>query len=203
MTRDPTPFPRHPPPLSNIDQPDPQGGTGPGGHGGQCLVCCFCRHERRLLAQLVCVHVQLDSTKEENSSSMTKNSVEHMGLKEKGEGQVGSLGFIALLEIVNDLLLFLDNENISIVAFLDLSAAFDTIDDSILLSRLEHVFGIHGTALQLFSSYPSSRTQTISINNLEFDPAPVSFDGPQDCTAMVLLIPVQQNSNYLHQQLKV
>ena len=94
----------------------------------------------------------------------------------------------ALLKFVNDLLLSLDKGNISIVTSLDLSAAFDTIDDSILLSRLEHVFGIHGTALQLFSSYPSSRTQTISINNLEFDPAPVSFDGPQDCTAMVLLI---------------
>ena len=54
----------------------------------------------------------------------------------------------ALLEIVNDLLLSLDNGNISIVAFLGLSAAFDTIHRNILLSRLEHVFGIHCTALQ-------------------------------------------------------
>ena len=85
----------------------------------------------------------------------------------------------ALLKIVNDLLLSLDNGNISIVTFLDLSAAFDTIDHNILLSRLEHVFGIHGTALQWFSSYLSNRTQTVSINNLKSDPALVPYDVPQ------------------------
>ena len=53
----------------------------------------------------------------------------------------------ALLEIVNDLLFSLDNKSISIVTVLDLSAAFDTSDHTILLSRLEHVCGIHGTAL--------------------------------------------------------
>ena len=87
----------------------------------------------------------------------------------------------AFLEIINDLLLSLDNGNISIVTFLDLSAAFDTIDHNILLSRLEHVFFIyiHGTALQWFSSYLSNRTQTVSINNLKSDPAPVSYGVPQ------------------------
>ena len=83
-------------------------------------------------------------------------------------------------EIVNDLLLSLDNGNISIVTCLDLSAAFDTIDHNILLSRLEHVFGIHGTALQWFSSYLSNRTQTVSINNSKFDPAPASYCVLQD-----------------------
>ena len=73
---------------------------------------------------------------------------------------------IALLEIVNDLLLSLHSGNISIVTLLDLSAAFDTIDHNTLLSHLEHVFGIHGTALQWLSSYPSNPTQTVSINNL-------------------------------------
>ena len=45
----------------------------------------------------------------------------------------------ALLKFVNDLLLSLDKGNISIVTSLDLSAAFDTIDHNLLLSRLEHV----------------------------------------------------------------
>ena len=85
----------------------------------------------------------------------------------------------ALFEIVNDVLLSLDNGNISSVTFRDLSAAFDTIDHNILLNCLEHVFGIHGAALQWFSSYPSNRTQTVSINNLKSDPAPVPYGVPQ------------------------
>ena len=85
----------------------------------------------------------------------------------------------ALLQIVNDFLLSLENWNISIVTLLDLSAAFDTIDHNTLLSHLEHVFGIHGTVLQWFSSYLSNRSQTVSINNLKSDPAAVSYCVPQ------------------------
>ena len=55
-----------------------------------------------------------------------------------------------LLRIVNNILSALDNDNISVLLLLDLSAAFDTIDHQILLSRLNSVFGIQSTALQWF-----------------------------------------------------
>ena len=52
-----------------------------------------------------------------------------------------------LLHIVNDILSALDSDNISVLLLLDLSAAFDTIDHQILLSRLNSVLGIQSTAL--------------------------------------------------------
>ena len=47
----------------------------------------------------------------------------------------------ALLKICNDLLTTLDSNNVSLLTLLDLSAAFDTIDHSTLLSRLHHSLG--------------------------------------------------------------
>ena len=85
----------------------------------------------------------------------------------------------ALVKVVNDLLLAVDSGKISVLTLLDLSAAFDTIDHNILLSRLEHVFGISGTALHWFSSYLSNRFQTVVIGDNRSDPALLSWGVPQ------------------------
>ena len=85
----------------------------------------------------------------------------------------------ALVKIVNDLLLALDQGKISLLTLLDLSAAFDTIDHGILLDRLQSVFGVRGSALNWFTSYLSRRTQTVSINSASSDPALVHFGVPQ------------------------
>ena len=85
----------------------------------------------------------------------------------------------ALLKIVNDLLAALDVNHISLLSLLDLSAALDTIDHSILLSRLHHTFSISGTALSWFQSYPSDWTQVVSVNGASFAPAALNFSVPQ------------------------
>ncbi len=59
----------------------------------------------------------------------------------------------ALLRVSNDLLLAVDSGNSAVLVLLDLTAAFDTVSHSILLSRLEQCVGIKGLALKWFQSY--------------------------------------------------
>ena len=81
------------------------------------------------------------------------------------------------LKIVNYFLAALDVNHISLLSLLDLSSAFDTIDHSILLSRLHHTFGISGTALSWFQSYLSDRTRVVSVNGASSAPVASSV-GP-------------------------
>ena len=81
--------------------------------------------------------------------------------------------------IVNDSLLASDSGKVSLLTLLDLFSAFDTIDHTILLTRLEYTFGIHNTALAWFKSYLYDRFQTVSVNNMQFDPVRLFSGIPQ------------------------
>ena len=65
------------------------------------------------------------------------------------------------------------------MALLDLSAAFDTCDHRILLSRLETQFHISGSALSWFASYLNNRSQRVKINNTLSDPVDLVTGFPQ------------------------
>ena len=70
------------------------------------------------------------------------------------------------------MLLSLDKGNISVLALLDFSSAFDTIDHPILVHRLPTDFGFTDTVLQWFSSYLTDRTHYVSLCNHCSDFAP-------------------------------
>ena len=70
-----------------------------------------------------------------------------------------------LPKTANDILLGLDKRHVSLLTQLDLSSAFDTIDHSILLNRLDYLHGISVTCLSWFLSYLSNRRQSVAIAN--------------------------------------
>ena len=71
----------------------------------------------------------------------------------------------ALLKFANDLFLSLIKGNISVLALLDFSSAFDTVDHPILVHRLHTDFGFTDTVLQWSSSYLTDRTHYVSLSN--------------------------------------
>ncbi len=72
----------------------------------------------------------------------------------------------ALLKVLNDLLLAVDSGKCVVLVLLDLSAAFDTIDHTILPKHLEQYVGIRGMALNRFASYLEGRTFSVEIYNI-------------------------------------
>jgi hypothetical protein len=54
-----------------------------------------------------------------------------------------------------------DHGNFAALLLLDLSAAFDTVDNDVLLQRLQESFGIGEMALDWFHSYLSDQTQYV------------------------------------------
>ena len=54
-----------------------------------------------------------------------------------------------------------DNKQISVLIGLDLSAAFDTVDHSLLIERLQLEFGVNDMALDWLRSYLVDRIQFV------------------------------------------
>ena len=71
----------------------------------------------------------------------------------------------ALVKVQNDILRAVDTNHSIVLLLLDLSAAFDTVDHSLLLSRLEQRFGVKGKVIQWIKSYLINREQFVQIEN--------------------------------------
>ena len=72
---------------------------------------------------------------------------------------------LSLLKIHNDLILAMCRGEVTSLILLDLSAAFDTVDHSILLTRLQNWFSLDYLFLDWFLSNLSSHFQAVSIND--------------------------------------
>ena len=85
----------------------------------------------------------------------------------------------AMLKILNDVLNATDRGEVTLLCLLDLSAAFDTIDHEILLTRLSISYGIRGVALEWFRSYLTDRKFYIKLNDVTSKEYTLKFGVPQ------------------------
>ena len=85
----------------------------------------------------------------------------------------------ALLKIHSDILTSIGAGKVTALTLLDLSAVFDTIDHTILLSRLDQWFGVTGKALNWCKSYLTGRCQRNKIGDCLSSKADLKFGVPQ------------------------
>ena len=85
----------------------------------------------------------------------------------------------ALIRIQNDLLLALDSKQCVFLILLDLSAAFDTVDHTILVKRLNQRLGIQGGAIKWIQSYLDERKQFVIIQGERSAEHVLDCDVPQ------------------------
>ena len=85
----------------------------------------------------------------------------------------------ALLRVKQDIIQEIDQKKAVLLVLLDLSSAFDTLDHSILLARLQTDYGIQDTALQWLKSYLTGRTSRVSVKAKYSKPHTLKYGVPQ------------------------
>ena len=73
----------------------------------------------------------------------------------------------------------MDSHNCVVLLLLDLSSAFDTVDDEILIHHLRSRFGIKGKALDWLQSYLTNRSQFVNIDGVKSETRNMTCGAPQ------------------------
>ena len=85
----------------------------------------------------------------------------------------------SLVKLVNDIIWNMENQLVTSIVILDLSAAFDTVDHNLLLGVLGKRFGIAGTALEWYRSYLVPRRFRVAIKDKMSKPRQLDYSVPQ------------------------
>ena len=83
-----------------------------------------------------------------------------------------------MIKIIDDLLFNLDNDRVSGMVLVDYRRAFDMIDHSLMLNKLE-VYGLSKDSLQWFTSYLKDRSQLVKLGDKQSSVGIVRHGIPQ------------------------
>lgn len=84
----------------------------------------------------------------------------------------------AIYQLTSQVYKSLDEKQKVLAIFLDLAKAFDTVDHTFLIQKLE-LLGIRGLPLTLFKSYLSERLQMVKIDNIYSSQKCIEYGVPQ------------------------
>ena len=85
---------------------------------------------------------------------------------------------MAIIELTTKRSEAIDEGKLTAGIFLDLSKAFDTVDHSIIISKLEH-YGIRGIALQWSKNYLLNRYQIVKFRNSQSEKKMIKCGVPE------------------------
>ena len=86
---------------------------------------------------------------------------------------------MGVLNICDEILENAEHNKLTAMVCLDLSAAFDTVNHSILKSVMEHYFGLKDTTLKWLSSYITNRQFSVKIGGSFLHAHTINFSVPQ------------------------
>ena len=86
---------------------------------------------------------------------------------------------MALMHLQDKITEAIDKNEFSLGIFIDLAKAFDTVDHTILIGKLQK-YGIRGLQLEWFKSYLDQRLQCVSSNGVRSNLRVIKHGVPRD-----------------------